>query len=151
MAAKVNLEIEFLRSLPEDETASRKIVKDRITARAVERAAKRAYRGPPLKTKRAIKAEKSRQERLKRQFNREAAEWTVVRKKAKMAYFTQNNPERVAILENLRFDLINSLMENDQLREASAQKLAELSKLKALNERFSSRLSLNHQDTGNGN
>jgi hypothetical protein len=68
-----------------------------------------------------------------------------------MAYFTQNNPERVAILENLRFDLINSLMENDQLREATAQKLAELSKLKAHNERISYRLSLNHQDTGNGN
>ena len=98
-----------------------------------------------------INAEKGQQERLKRQFNREAAEWTVVRKKTKMAYFTQNNPERVAILENLRFDLINSLMENDQLRLASAQKLAELSKLKELNERFSSRLSLNHQETGNGN
>jgi hypothetical protein len=58
-ATKVNLEIEFLRSLPEDVTASRKIEKKRITARAVERAAIRAYRGPPLKTKRAIKAEKS--------------------------------------------------------------------------------------------
>ena len=51
----------------------------------------------------------------------------------------------------VRFNLINSLMENDQLRLASAQKLAELSKLKELNERFSSRLSLNHQETGNGN
>ena len=63
-----------------------------------------------------IKAEKGQQERLKRQFNREAAEWTVLRKKAKIAYFAQNNPERVAVLENLRFNLINSLMENDQLR-----------------------------------
>ena len=151
LATKVNLEIEFLRSLPEDVTASRKIEKKRITARAVERAAIRAYRGPPLQTKRAIKGLKVRQERLKRQFNREAAEWTVVKKKAKIAYFAQNNPERVAVLENLRFNLINSLMENDQLRLASAQKLAELNKLKELNEKISSRLSLNHQETGNGN
>ena len=131
--------------------AIRKIENDRKAVPAVERAAKRAYKGPPLITQRAIKAQNNRQMKLHRQFNKEAAEWTVVRKKAKMAYFIQNNSEREAILENLGFDLIEATMKNDQLREASAQKLAELSKLKALNERFSSRLSLNHQDTGNGN
>ena len=98
-----------------------------------------------------IKAENNRQVRLKRQFNREAAEWTVVRKKAKMAYFIQNNSEREAILESLGFDLIEATMKNDQLREASTQKLAEVSNFKSFNERFSSNLNINHQETGNGN
>ena len=72
---------------------------------AVERAAKRAHKGPPLITQRAIKAKNNRQMKLKRQFNKEAAEWTAVRKKAKMAYFIQNNSEREAILESLGFVL----------------------------------------------
>ena len=151
MTAKVNLEIEFLMSLPEDEAARRKIIQKRITARAVERAAIRAYRGPPLISKKDKKAEKARQASLKQQFNREAAEWTAVKKRARIAYFKQNNPVRVAVLDDLKFNEINILMENDQLRLASAQKLAELNKLKALNERISSRLSLNHQETGNRN
>ena len=118
---------------------------------AVERAAKRAHKGPPLITQRAIKAKNNRQMKLKRQFNKEAAEWTAVRKKAKMAYFIQNNSEREAILESLGFDLIEATMKNDRLREASAQKLAEVSNFKSLNERFSSNLNINLQVTGNGN
>ena len=39
MTAKVNLEIEFLMSLPEDEAARRKIIKKREAARSAKRAA----------------------------------------------------------------------------------------------------------------
>lgn len=56
LSEKVEQEIEFLKSLPEEEAAIRKIKKDRKTAWAIERAAKRAYKGPPLLTQKAIKA-----------------------------------------------------------------------------------------------
>ena len=102
-------------------------------------------------TQKAIKAENNRQKRLNRQSNKEAAERTVIRKKAKRAYFIQKHPEREAILENLGLDLIETTMENDRLKEAINKKLAGVSNYKSLKEGFSSTLITNHQDTGNGN
>ena len=69
-----------------------------------------------LVTKEAIKAEKIRQKKLDVQFKKEAAEWTVIRKRAKKAYYKQNNPERVAILEEMKLDLIELTMENDKVK-----------------------------------
>ena len=151
VTAEVETEIEFLKSLPEDEAARRKIIQKRITARSVKRAAIKAYRGPPLITKKDKKAEKARQSSLNKQFNREAAEWTVVKKRAKIAYLKQNNPVRVAELKDLMMNEIGILMDNNDLKLATAQKLAEINKLKELNERISSRLNLNHNETRNGN
>ena len=151
LTAKVNIEIEFLKSLPEDEAARRKIIQQRETARSVNRAAIKAYRGPPLITKKAKKAEMVRQANLNKHFNREAAKWTVVKKRAKIEYLKQNNPVRGAELKDLMMNEIGILMDNNELKLATAQKLAEINKLKELNERISSRLNLNHNETGNGN
>ena len=57
----------------------------------------------------------------------------------------------MAELKDLMMNEIGILMDNNDLKLATAQKLAEINKLKELNERISSRLSLNHQETGNGN
>ena len=143
LASKVDQEVEFLKSLPDEDEAIRKIEEDQKTEWAIERASKRFYTGPPLLTKKAIKAEKIRQKKLDIQFKKEAAEWTVIRKMAKKAY----NPEREAILEDMKLDLIEMTMENDKVKVATAQKLAENSELQAQNERLSSNLITNYQQT----
>ena len=136
MTAEVETEIEFLKSLPEDEAARRKIIKKRETARSVKRAAIKAYRGPPLITKKDKKAEKARQASLNKQFNREAAEWTAV---------------RVAELKDLIMKEVVILTDNNDLKLATEQKLAEVKRLKELNARISSSLNLKHNETGHGN
>ena len=50
--------------MPEEEAAIRKIENDRKAVWAVERAAKRAYKGPPLLTQKAIKTKNKRQMKL---------------------------------------------------------------------------------------
>ena len=52
---------------------------------------------------------------------------------------------------NADFDIIETSMENDNLKEAIAQKLAEASNFEKLKKRMSSTLSNNNQATGNGN
>ena len=115
------------------------------------RAAKKTYSGPPLLTAKAIKEENDRQTKLKSQFNREAAEWTVVRKRARIAYFKHSNSEQETNLMNADFDIIETSMENDTLKEAITQKVAEASNYAKLKERMASTLSNNNQATENGN
>ena len=104
-----------------------------------------------MKTRKDKKAKKVRQANLNKQFNRDAAKWTVVQKRAKIEYLKQNNPVRVAELKDLMMNEIVILSDNNDLKLATAQKLAEIKRLKELNERISSRLNLNHNETGNGN
>ena len=85
------------------------------------------------------------------QFNRDAAEWTVVRKRARIAYFKHSNSEQETNLMNADFDIIETSMENDTLKEAIAQKVAEASNYAKLKERMASTLSNNNQATENGN
>ena len=102
-------------------------------------------------TRKAKKAEKVRQANLNKQFNRDAAKWTVVQKRAKIEYLKQNNSVRVAELKDLMMNEIVILSDNNDLKLAAAQKLAEIKRLKELNARISSRLNLKHNETGNGN
>ena len=50
LASKVDQEVEFLKSLPDEDEAIRKIEEDQKSNRAMERTSKRLYRGPPLHT-----------------------------------------------------------------------------------------------------
>ena len=151
MAAEVEAETEFLRSLPEDEAARSKIIKTRDAERSANRAATKAYRGPPLKTRKDKEAEKDRQVSLNKQFKIDAARWTVVQKKAKIANLKQNNPVREAELKDLIMKEVVIRTDSNDIKLATEQKLAKIKRLKELNVRISSSLNLKLNKTGNGN
>ena len=151
-AAKVEAETEFLRSLPEDEAARSKIIKTRAAERSANRAAAKLYRGPPLKTKEDEEAEIDRLEALNKQFKAEAARWTEVQKEAKIADLKQIIPIREAELENLVMKEEVIRTENNEIKLATEQKIAEIKRLKELKatiQEFNQNLELSK--TGNGN
>ena len=104
-----------------------------------------------MKTRKDKKAKKVRQENLNKQFKIDAARWTVVQKKAKIENLKQNNPVREAELKDLIMKEVVILTDNNDLKLATEQKLAEIKRLKELNARISSSLNLKHNETGNGN
>ena len=54
IAIKVEQEINFLKSMPENKAARNKIEKERSAAKAIIRAGKKAYSGPPLLRRKMI-------------------------------------------------------------------------------------------------
>ena len=88
---------------------------------------------------------------LNKQFKIDAARWTVVQKKAKIENLKQNNPVREAELKDLIMKEVVILTDNNDLKLATEQKLAEIKRLKELNARISSSLNLKLNETGNGN
>ena len=81
-----------------------------------------------------------------------AAEWTIVRKRAKVAYLKDSNKElETKLREEIPFDILETNIKRDNKKLAVAQKLAEIEKYKELKKRMTSILNHNDQMTGNGN
>ena len=151
-AEKVKAETEFLGSLPEDEAARRKIIKNRAAERSANRAAAKIYRGPPLKTREDEEAEFERIEALNSQFKIDDARWTEIQREAKIANLKQNIPIRETELEKLKMKEVGIRNENNEIKLATEQKIAEIKRLKELKatiQEFNQNLELSK--TGNGN
>ena len=104
-----------------------------------------------MKTRKDKEAEKDRQVSLNKQFKIDAARWTVVQKKTKIANLKQKNPVREAELKDLIMKEVVIRTDNNDIKLATEQKLAEIKRLKELNARISSSLNLKLNKTGNGN
>ena len=85
------------------------------------------------------------------EFNKIAAEWIIVRKRAKVAYLKWSNEDLETKLQEADFDILETDIKRDNKKLAIAQKLAEIEKYKELKKRMTSILSRNDQVTGNGN
>ena len=105
-----------------------------------------------MKTRKDKEAEKERQEALNKQFKIDAARWTEVQKEAKIADLKQIIPIREAELENLIMKEVVIRTENNDIKLATEQKLAEIKRLKELKASIQEfNLNLELSKTGNGN
>ena len=74
-----------------DDAARKKAEKDRKTQKKKLRASQRDYKGPPLNSDAARKAENDRQNKLRRDFNIADARWSKIKREANIIYFGWSN------------------------------------------------------------
>ena len=127
--AKVTAEVDFLKTLPEDDKQRQilfKLKKKIIKGRNAE---ERKYSGPPILTDSDRQEEEERQHQLTKKFNRESAQRSKIKKEAKRIYLKEKAYLNTKKTKNIKFITQKKL--NQQLREEVAnmtQKIQEVQK-----------------------
>ena len=165
--AKVTAEVDFLKSLPEDDKQrqtlliidmelQKKIIKER-------NAEEQKYSGPPILTDSDRQEEEERLHQLSKKFNRESAQRSKIKKEAKRIYLKEKAYLNTKKTKNIKFITQKKL--NQQLREDVAnmtQKIQEvqktlknnIKKYQSVNEELMLYIVLNsndHQNNSNDN
>ena len=127
--AKVTAEVDFLKTLPEDDKQRQilfKLKKKIIKGRNAE---ERKYSGPPILTDSDRQEEEERQHQLTKKFNRESAQRSKIKKEAKRVYLKEKAYLNTKKTKDIKF--ITQKKVNQQLREDVAnmtQKIQEVQK-----------------------
>ena len=127
--AEVEAEVDFLKTFPIlDQSARKTAENDRENLQSKWRAEMRAYKGPLLFSNEARKAEKDRQKKLRKQFNRASARWSKIKRVANYTYQKWSNP----ILENMSKEADWKLFDLDlqqiELKDSIAEAMGKLKK-----------------------
>ena len=127
--AKVTAEVDFLKTLPEDEEQRQAllIVDMEIQKRKIKErnAEERKYSGPPLITDR--EEEEERLDQLSKKFDRESAQRSKVKKDAKRIYLKERADLNTKKTQNIKFITQKKL--NQQLREEVADMTQKIQKV----------------------
>ena len=120
-----------------EDSGRKKAEADRENLRSIGRAQERVYHGPPLKSRKARKAEDDRLEKLRLKHNQISARWSKIKKQAKTIYLKWANEELKKQLTYMDFDFVQ-------------QELIRNKKIESINEVMAKRQELYENNTGNG-
>ena len=150
--AEVEVEVNFQKSIPVlDDSARQKAEKAREVSKTIMRAKARAYMGPPLQTRKAIKAEETRQIQLTKEFNKVAARWSRVKQEANIKFLKWSNNELENQMRNAEFDDMETDIKRGNVRESITNVMAKIKEYKVLKKNMATSVALLEQKTKNGN
>ena len=117
--AEVEAELDFLKKFPiMDQTERIKAENLRKIERAERRKDLRKYKGPPIVSDEAIEAEKERLDDLRKQFNRESARWSKVKREAEIAYQEWLNPILIKMSDEADLEMFDLVYDKVKLRDS---------------------------------
>ena len=119
--ADVESEVVFQKSIPiMDDSARQKAEKDQETTQSMWRASLRIYRGPPLNSYKAKKAENDRLQKLQREFNKTSARWSHIKREANIAYLEWSNIQLEKISKDADLEIMHQDLKLIELKDSIA-------------------------------
>ena len=109
--AKVTAEVDFLRTLPEDDKQRKELIQSRRRRIKERNDEERKYHGPPLLTDNDQQKEEKRQKELTRKFNRKSAQRSKINKAARAqfvkekAYLKTKNTNNAKLITQTKINL----------------------------------------------
>ena len=117
--ADVESEVVFQKSIPiMDDSARQKAEKDRETSQSIWRATLRVYRGPPLNSYKAKKAENERLQKLQREFNKTSARWSHIKREANIAYLEWSNNQLEKMSKDADLEIMHQDLKQIKLKDS---------------------------------
>ena len=125
--AKVTAEVNFLKTLPEDDKQRKILLKLKSNIIKERNAKEREYSGPPLLTDSDKQKEEKRQRELTKKFNRESAQRSKIKLAAKREYLKEMAYLNTKKVKNIKF--ITEKKVNLQLKEDIAKMTQNINEL----------------------
>ena len=94
----------------------------------------RVYRGPPLNSYKAKKAENDRLQKLQREFNKTSARWSHIKREANIAYLEWSNNQLEKMSKDADLEIMHQNLKHIKLKDSIAKAEEHIVKHRELNE-----------------
>ena len=114
-----------------DDSAREKAEKDRKIQKKKMRASLRDYKGPPLTSNSARKAENDQQKKFRKDFNKIDARWSKIKREANIIYLGWSNSKLEKMTEDANLEILDQEVAQLELQESINAKAVNIKNFQA--------------------